>query len=250
MNKFTLLLKRLLLTIWFYVGFFGYVVIYGSLVLFISKIIKLFSNEEKANYYLRNVVSNFGMRAFKLMGIKVDVEKEFDLNTLENESYIIVANHQSLLDIPLIIGYVHPVGFIAKKELEKAPIISSYIKALGSVFIDRKNSSQAARALRELKKKLAEGKKLALFPEGTRTLDGKVKPFKRGSLMIPYRYGIKIVPVSINGTYQIIKKNDYYLTPHNVKVKIFTPVDPKKFENEEELRTYIYNLLASEVNEK
>ncbi|WP_165974140.1 lysophospholipid acyltransferase family protein [Marinitoga lauensis] len=248
MNKFILFLKQLLLTIWFYVGFFGYVVIYGSLVLLISKIMKMVSGKDKADSYLRKVVSNFGKRSFKLMGINVNVKKDFELKDLENEPYIIIANHQSLLDIPLIIGYIHPVGFIAKKELEKAPIISTYIKALGSVFIDRKNPTQAAKALRELRKKLNEGRKLALFPEGTRTLDGKVKPFKKGSLMIPYRYGIKIIPVTIDGTYQIIKKGDYHLTPHEVKVRIFNPINPKNFENEEELRNYVYNLISSEIN--
>ncbi|KLO23759.1 1-acyl-sn-glycerol-3-phosphate acyltransferase [Marinitoga sp. 1197] len=248
MSKFVLLLKQIILTIWFYIGFFGYVVIYGSLVLLISKIVKIISGEKKADVFLRKVVSKFGERSFKLMGINVIVKSDYDLNKLEDESYIIVANHQSLLDIPLIIGYVHPVGFIAKKELEKAPIISSYIKALGSVFIDRKNPSQAAKALRELKKKLNNGNKLALFPEGTRTLDGKVKPFKKGSLMIPYRYGIKIIPVSIDGTYQIIKKGDYFLKPHDVKIRIFEPINPKNFENEESLRDYIYQLLSKEVN--
>jgi 1-acyl-sn-glycerol-3-phosphate acyltransferase len=242
------LIKRLLLTIWFYIGFFGYVVIYGSLVLLISKIIKKIKGEEKSDDYLRKVVNNFGRRSFKLLGIKVDIEKEIDINEIEDEQYMIVANHQSLLDIPLVIGYVHTTGFIAKKELEKAPIISSFIKALGSVFIDRKNPSKAAAALRDIKRKLEEGRKLTVFPEGTRTLDGKVKPFKKGSLMIPYRYNIKILPVAIDGTYYIIKKGEKLLNPHDVRIKIFKPVNPKDFESEEELRNYIYNLISSEIN--
>ncbi|KAF2955105.1 hypothetical protein AS160_02335 [Marinitoga sp. 38H-ov] len=242
------LIKRFLLTIWFYIGFFGYVVIYGSIVLLISKIISKISGEKKADSYLRKVVYKFGKNAFKLLGIKVNVESEIDINEIENEQYMIVANHQSLLDIPLIIGYIYPTGFIAKKELEKAPIIASFIKALGSVFIDRKNPSKAAAALRDIKRKLEEGRKLTIFPEGTRTLDGKVKPFKKGSLMIPYRYNIKILPVAIDGTYYIIKKGEHLLNPHNVNIKIFKPLVPKDFESEEDLRNHIFNLLSSEVN--
>jgi 1-acyl-sn-glycerol-3-phosphate acyltransferase len=248
MKKIVFYIHTFLLTIWFYVGFLGYVVIYGSIVLLISKVLKKIKGEDAAESYLRKVIYNFGKRSFKLMRIKVDVEKEMDLSELESEPYIIVANHQSLFDIPLIIGYVYPAGFIAKKELEKAPIIASFIKSLGSVFIDRKNPSQAAKALRELRKKLLEGRKLALFPEGTRTLDGNVKKFKKGSLMIPYRYGIKIVPVSIDGTYYMNKKGEHLIKPHKVKIKIFKAIDPKDFENENELIEYIYNLIASEVN--
>ncbi|GAB6189765.1 lysophospholipid acyltransferase family protein [Marinitoga arctica] len=248
MNKLKLIIGRIFLTIWFYIGFFGYVVIYGSIILLISKIMKFFYTDEKADAFLRRVVTRFGENSFKLMGSKVYIKKDFDLNKIEDEPYIIVANHQSLLDIPLILGYVHPAGFVAKKELEKAPIISAYIKALGSVFIDRKNPTKAAMALREIKRKLAEGRKLALFPEGTRTLDGKVKPFKKGSLMIPYRYKIKIIPVAINGTYNIIKKGNHYLTPHDVKIRIFNPVNPEEFENEDALRKYIYDLISSEIN--
>lgn len=247
MNKLKRILGQIFLTLWFYIGFTGYVVIYGSLILLISKLIKVFSGPEKADSFLRKIVAKFGENSFKLMGCKVNIEKDFELSEIENEPYIIVANHQSLLDIPLILGYVHPVGFIAKKELEKAPIISTYIKALGSVFIDRKNPAKAAKALREIKRKLSEGRKLALFPEGTRTLDGKVKPFKKGALMIPYRYKIKIVPITIDGTYQIIKKGDYHLTPHNVRIRIFNPINPEEFENEESLRNYIYNLISSEI---
>lgn len=248
MKKIFFYIHTFLLTIWFYVGFLGYIVIYGSIVLLISKFLKKIKGEESSENYLRKVIYNFGKRSFKLMGIKVNVEKEIDLAELESEPYIIVANHQSLFDIPLIIGYVYPAGFIAKKELEKAPIISSFIKSLGSVFIDRKNPSQAAKALRELRKKLLEGRKLTLFPEGTRTLDGNVKKFKKGSLMIPYRYGIKIVPVSIDGTYYMNKKGEHLIKPHKIKIKIFKAIDPKEFENENELIEYVYNLIASEVN--
>ncbi|AEX86251.1 hypothetical protein XO10_09240 [Marinitoga sp. 1135] len=250
MNKIGLFFKRILLTIWFYLGLIWYVGIYGTWVIIRSKIIEKTKGKEKAEEYIINVLKKFGKNAFKLMGVKVYVESEFDLSQMGDEAYMIVANHQSLLDIPLIIGYVFPTAFIAKKELSKVPIVSFFIKALGSVFIERGNATQSAKALRELRKKLIDGQKLVLFPEGTRTLDGEVKPFKRGSLMIPYRYKVKILPVAIDGAYEIAKKGRLYITPHPINITIFKPVNPEEFGSEAELRDYIYKLIASKVNKK
>ena len=100
--------------------------------------------------------------------------------------------------------------YVSKKELLKAPVIGSFIKAVGCIPIDRKNPAQAAVALRNLTKSLLNGNKICIFPEGTRTDDGHVADFKPVSLSIPMKYKIPILPVTIDGDYKLMKKNSFY----------------------------------------
>lgn len=227
-------IRNFLLTIWLVLGEIFYVLIYGSIVLGISFIVEKFKGRDKALEYVSREVSKCGRNAFRLTGCRVNVEgKE---NVPDKGPFVIVSNHQSLMDIPFMPGYVYGrISFIAKIEVSKMPGLSWFVKRLDGVFVDRGNRAQTAGAMRKLMRVLKNGGTMVLFPEGTRSTDGKMLEFKEGSLTIPYRMKIPILPVSISGTRNIIKKGGYLFSPSKVNAKIMKPIDPRDFENENEL---------------
>ena len=197
LKRFGKFLYSLLMSLWFYIAFFSYVVIYGSFVAWRQKILSKTRGEKAAREYLINEVAKFGRRAFSWFGIKVICMGEENVPK-EKEGYVIIANHLSTMDIPLILGYVNGgTAFIAKAELSKVPGVSRYTKKLGGLFIKRGDPKQTAGVLSIMARAMRDGKVFTIFPEGTRSRDGKVGPFRKGSLAVPYRFGMKILPVSI-----------------------------------------------------
>ncbi|WP_228288167.1 lysophospholipid acyltransferase family protein [Thermosipho ferrireducens] len=238
-------IKNFIMTLYFLIGAVIYIFIYGAIVLVVGFIIRLFSKKAAKRFVINQVVI-FGRMAFKLLGIKV--YKFGDIPPVD-ENFLVVANHQSALDIPMILGFCAPVAFIAKKELGKLPGINWYLKYLGSVLIDRGNIRQTAVALKEVVKKMKSGTHFVIFPEGTRSRDGKMLPFKPRSLELAFRNGIKVLPVSIWGNHKILKKKSLVVHRTPAGIKIHDLVDPKEFQNEEEFRLYVENVIKNGVKE-
>jgi len=245
MKKILETTKAIFSTIWLFIGFFGVVIVYGSYVLIKSNILKRQKGDKASQEYIRNVVSWFGKVTFKFLNSKISVFGEE--NIPQQGPYVIVANHQSIFDIPLILGYVYPTAFIAKKELSMIPILGNFIKKLGSIFIDRSNVKSGAIALKRFAKASQSGEIITLFPEGTRSLDGQVDEFKKGTLLIPYRYNVKILPVTIDGTIKMSKKGSPFIKPSNINLFISEPVEPKRFASEGELREYLKSIISEKI---
>ncbi|SHH32035.1 lysophospholipid acyltransferase family protein [Thermosipho atlanticus] len=230
-------------TIYLFVGATIYVFVYGGIVLMIGGLLRLFSKNLSKKFVVKQI-ETFGRMAFKLLGIKV--YKFGEISKTDN-NFLIVSNHQSALDIPLVIGYVTPAAFIAKKELAKVPGINWYLKYLNSVLIDRGNIRQTAAALKEVVKRLRRGVHFIIFPEGTRSEDGKVLSFKPRSLELAFKYKVKVLPVSIWGLHRVWKKKRFLIERHPVYIKIHDFIDPKDFNSEEELRIHVENVIKEGV---
>ncbi|NEU06001.1 MULTISPECIES: lysophospholipid acyltransferase family protein [Clostridium] len=115
-----------------------------------------------------------------------------------------VSNHQSIVDIPLIFSVVEkPLGAVAKKELEKIPVLSYWCKAIGCVFLDRENPREGIKAIQRGTENLKNGQSMLIFPEGTRSKNGQIGEFKKGSLRMAIKSGMPIIPVTVKGTYKI-----------------------------------------------
>ncbi len=237
---------RLLTTVYFLVITTLYVVFYGGFVLLWGWMLKKFKGEEASKKYVDNEVRKFGLRAYSWLFSKVEVE---GIENIPEKPFLVVANHQSLMDIPLILAYVTRGGFIAKKELEKVPGISWFIKYMGGVFIDRGNVRQTAREIKKVIKNIKNGTCYIVFPEGTRTDDGSVREFKKGSLLLAMKTGVKVLPVAIWGTMYLIPKRSLLFNPGKVYMKILSPIDPKEFTNEEELIKTVRNEIVKAVEE-
>ncbi|MFZ3577975.1 lysophospholipid acyltransferase family protein [Virgibacillus sp. DJP39] len=167
-------------------------------------------------------------RVIRLTGTKVHVSGQ---EKLPDEAVLFVANHQGLFDILALIGYVgKPLGFIAKKEVEKIPIVSSWMSLMHGVFIDRNDRRQSVKAINEGIENLKNGHSLVVFPEGTRSRGSNLNTFKSGSLRLATKANVPIVPIAINGTYQMLEEGNGRVKGSTITMKILDPIFPQDYQ--------------------
>ena len=154
-------------------------------------------------------------------------------------SYILVANHLSLMDIPLLYGWLPlDLKWIMKKEVRRIPIIGIGTAMLGHVFLDRSNRQAAIRELEQVKEDLLPGTSILFFPEGTRSRNGELQDFKMGAFHMAKDLELPILPISLVGTDQILTPDGMDLFPGTARM-IFHPSIPVEAVREssgEELR--------------
>jgi 1-acyl-sn-glycerol-3-phosphate acyltransferase len=139
--------------------------------------------------------------------------------------YIFMANHQSNFDIPVLLGHL-PVQFrwLAKAELFKIPVFGRAMRGAGYISIDRGDRASAFESLHRAAEKVREGVSILIFPEGTRSLDGTLRSFKKGGFVLAIQAGAPIVPVSVRGTFEIMPKQKWLIFPRNVTVDVGAPI--------------------------
>jgi 1-acyl-sn-glycerol-3-phosphate acyltransferase len=193
----------------------------------------------------------FIMRCLNILGTRIYFYNEYDFD--KNNAHIIVANHQSMYDIPPIIWCLrelHP-KFISKKELGKGiPSISYNLKYGGSVLIDRKNSEQAVEAIAAFARRIQDKKQAAvIFPEGTRSRDGNLKRFSENGLrtLVQNCPDAVIVPVSIENSWQL-QKHGMFPLPLGVKIrfKVHQPIEAN-VHTFEQIFEHCHSEIAEEV---
>jgi 1-acyl-sn-glycerol-3-phosphate acyltransferase len=147
-------------------------------------------------------------------------------NVPRDRPYVLMMNHQSMGDIMVawMITPV-PVRFIAKHMLRFVPVVGWTMMIFNMVSIDRGNAHDAARALKKAARVLKNGTSLCAFPEGTRTRDGRIGPFKRGVFLLAMKAGVPIVPVAMEGCATFVPRTGWNPRPVTIRVKIGTPVE-------------------------
>ena len=146
-------------------------------------------------------------------------------NLLRDSGQIIVANHQSAFDIYALTAYLPvQIRWIAKEMLFKIPVLGWGMRASGYISIDRENPKKAMRALQAAARNIREGRTIVIFPEGTRTYDGRLLEFKKGVFHIAKRSRAHIVPLTIDGTFDIMHRKTFQLNPHPVTITIDRPI--------------------------
>jgi 1-acyl-sn-glycerol-3-phosphate acyltransferase len=146
-------------------------------------------------------------------------------NLDRNRSYVYVANHASMFDIPAIVAAVpDQIRIVYKKELEVIPFFGWGLKWGHYIGIDRGRSSKAMKSIEEAIGKIRSGQSLLLYAEGTRTTDGKLQPFKRGAFNIAVRAGVPVVPLTVNGSYRIMPKRSVIIHPGDVELVLDKPI--------------------------
>jgi len=138
------------------------------------------------------------------------------------ENYIIVANHSSYIDIPALLAAL-PVklSWLVKKSLFSIPFLSSAMRKLGSVSVDRTDTRSKASSILRIIKETKNGKNFVIFPEGTR----KGSDFKDGSFLIAKKSKVKILPVRIEGSADILSPKSFIFHPGKINVIIYEPID-------------------------
>ena len=138
---------------------------------------------------------------------------------------ILAANHQGVFDIFALMAYL-PVrfGWIAKKELYRIPLFGLAMRRFGNVCVDRSRRDRALRSLKLAAERIRGGLSIIIFPEGTRSPDGRVHAFKKGCFHLAAAAGVPVVPASISGSFQVLPKNGRRVRPGTIHVVLGPPL--------------------------
>ncbi len=145
-------------------------------------------------------------------------------NICTDRAVVFMPNHQSNCDPPAIFTILPPVLVMGKKEFFRVPILGRGMLLRGFIPVDRKNRQRAIEAMEEGVKSLKAGHSFLVFPEGTRSPDGRLQPFKRGVFIMAIKAGAPIVPISISGTRKIMPKGKFEIHPGVERITVHNPV--------------------------
>jgi 1-acyl-sn-glycerol-3-phosphate acyltransferase len=176
-------------------------------------------------------------------GVRVDLKGLEKIDP--GKAYVFAANHQSQFDIFTLLGHLTvQFRWLAKKELFRLPFLGLAMKAAGYIPIDRRNRKEAFKSIDLAAERVRKGTSIVIFPEGTRSLDGSLKSFKKGGFFLAIASGRPIVPVSISGTFSILPKKGFRIHPQTVRVHIGDPIPTETVTVEDR------NWLISEVRRR
>lgn len=214
------------------------------LTIFRRKKIEMLSEDEQV-FESRKLLKEMSKRIVKAAKIKLNVKyvNEEKYRELKKEDRIVViANHESNFDIPVLVTALDiSVGFVAKKEMEKWPFYSYWMKKSGCIFLNRSNNRDGMKSIKEAINKVNKGYTTVIFPEGNRSEDGKIRPFKKGSFKISLETKGVILPVTIDGTYAIQHKGSVKVTSNReVFITIGEPIKISELNQEELKKINIY----------
>ena len=203
--------------------------------------------------YVMAMLQRYLMNTFRMCGTKIIVERSPEISP--RTGYAVVSNHQSLLDIVMIGGllFTNFPKYVAKKELSRGiPSISLNLRWGGNALIDRKDRIQAFRAIKEMAARAQErGVSVVIFPEGTRSRNGRLKEFKRGgtAMMLGAADKLPVVPVTISGSWRLAEQN-LFPVPFGceVRIRFGDPID-RHPDDVDELLTTVHEQIRSTLEE-
>ena len=162
---------------------------------------------------------------------KIDVEVVGRHHMEPGKTYLVMSNHQSLYDVPVLFYVIGgTIRMITKKELFKVPVFGGAMREAGFVSIDRQDRHRAIESLAIARQKLETGVHIWISPEGTRSKTGQLLPFKKGGFALALEAALPILPVTLKGTRDALPAKGLRSTPGaKVKVTIHAPLDPTSF---------------------
>ena len=201
-------------------------------VLLYMRVLQRRGEEQRVQQIVDTLVPFWAKSLCKLAGAKVSVS---GLENLPEGGCLIVSNHQSYFDIPVLLSVLkHPFGFVAKSSVHYIPVIGSWMRHIHCVSINRDDPRGAmATLLDSCVKELGEGHAVCIFPEGTRSGGGEIKPFKKGAFVTAETAGVPIVPVVIEGSYNLWENSPMGIRPARVMVTFLPAVYPMQMEQKQ-----------------
>jgi 1-acyl-sn-glycerol-3-phosphate acyltransferase len=174
-------------------------------------------------------------------------------NAARDKPQMFAANHQAIYDILILGGWI-PVQFrwIARKEWFRTPFMGWHLKRYGTIAVDRSNPRASAKSLLEAADRIRGGTNVVFFPEGTRQPDALLQEFKPGGFLLAMKAGVPIVPVSIVGTKDIIRKNSWRVHKGTIRLIIGKPIDATRYSkrDREKLMGDVRDAMASVLPEE
>lgn len=201
--------------------------------------------------YIYEPIRWFVRLGLAMVGVKIDVKGLEHLDP--KQPYILTPNHQSFIEVPLFVTYLgRNPGYLAKKEVFKYPVFGPGIRMMGVIPVDRSNSPAAVESAKQATRNIRRGKSYMVYPEGTRSKDGTLLPFKKGAFMMAIEAGVPIVPVTVSGATKIMPKGEFKVFPSTVHIIIHEPISTENYSKEnvaelmQQTREKIYSALSAE----
>lgn len=151
----------------------------------------------------------------------------------KGRSYVIMSNHQSLFDVWALIGKVPlQLRWIIKSDIRKMPVFGYALDRMGHIYVDPKRRKDLVLSLEEAAHRIRDGVSVVVFPEGTRSEDGRLQRFYRGATLLATMSGVPILPVTVNGSRFVLPKGTLALMPGKIQIVVGDSVDPGMFEHD------------------
>jgi len=178
---------------------------------------------DRRGYFAHGCARIWSWLILATTGVSVEVR---GLEKLERgRTYIFVSNHQSIYDIPVVLSALpFQLRITAKESLGSFPFLGWHLRRTGHLLVDRRNPDRAS-ILRQWKALVGQGLSLIVFPEGTRSADGRVSLFKAGSVLLAIEAQLSIVPISIDGTRHVMRKGQLTTRPGHASVIVHAPIE-------------------------
>ncbi len=184
-----------------------------------------------------------------LLPIKINNNKQVKTN----QSYIFVANHQGAFDIFLIYGFLgRNFKWMMKKSLRTIPFVGKACQSAGHIFVDKSGPKKIQETIEHARHTLIDGTSLVVFPEGSRTYTGKMRPFKKGAFQLADELQLPIVPLTIDGSFEILPRTSKFIKRHRMTLTMHAPIYPQGqgLEDIKETMEKAYQAIQSCLSEK
>jgi 1-acyl-sn-glycerol-3-phosphate acyltransferase len=184
----------------------------------------------------------------RLSGVRVETKglERFDPNL----TYIYMCNHTSNLDPPIVVPLIpRRSSVLVKKELFRVPVLGRAMRLGDLVPVDRANREAAIASVERAAAVMNKGLNMTIFPEGTRSYDGKLLPFKKGPFYLAMETGVPIIPMTIVGSHELWPKGHFGITKGTVTVVFHEPVDPRRFNDRDALMAAVRAQIESALPE-
>lgn len=197
-------------------------VFWGSAALLISLV-------DRRGGWVHACASNWGASIFRICKVKVQVEGAEKLDP--ERSYVVMANHHSLFDIPTVLTSLpFPFRMLAKASLFRVPFMGWYMSRVGYIPVEREDPKKARESLERAARRVSSGLSVLVFPEGTRSPEGQVRRFKRGGVNLAHAAGVPVVPVAIINSGRLLPRGSWHADPGIITMRIGDPIDPGAFD--------------------
>jgi 1-acyl-sn-glycerol-3-phosphate acyltransferase len=208
---------RIIRSILFYICLFLSTLIFGTSAVIAAYITK----KEETSHLIGRLWGNFNLWA---AGVTVEVSGMHNFDPAQ--SYVYAANHQSGFDIYAILGKLRvQFRWLAKQELFKIPVLGHAMSAIGYIPINRDDRRRAFKSIAQAADRVKHGTSVVIFPEGTRSPDGVLQPFKKGGFILAIQSQRPIVPISISGSHRILPKEGHWkIEPGAIRMTIGRPI--------------------------
>lgn len=184
------------------------------------------------------------LHAVLLAGVKLEIRGLEHLD--QKKSYIFMCNHVSNLDPPIVVPSIPGrTSILVKKEVFRIPILSTAMRMASMIPVDRKNRESAIQSVERAREVMQSGVHMTIFPEGTRSPDGRLMPFKKGPFILAFETGFPVVPMTIFGSETLMPKGKMSVIPGTVTLVFHPPMLPSNFTDRDVMAQAVHDKIAS-----